>query len=306
LSNGLDLSFLKPGFLSLCPGADIRMPDDLGALEKIEVAVCWNPPRGLLARMPGLRLVQSIGAGVDHVLADPELPRHVPVCRVIDPGMASGMAAYVLWAVIHQQRHFDRYLAHAAHRRWQEEPIVPPRRHVVGIAGYGWLGSACAKALTAVGFSVRGWHRGAVRPAPPGVALYRGEDQLDAFLEGCNALVCLLPLTPQTSGFLSRRVFEKLPKGAHVINVGRGAHLVETDLLAALAAGQVGAATLDAFSDEPLPREHAFWNHPRIIVTPHIASRTDLAVIAAQTLENLAQVRQGLRPEATVDLRHGY
>jgi len=306
LSSGFDLSFLRDAFLRQSPDADLRMGDDLGALEEVEVAVCWNPPPGILARMPGLRLIQSIGAGVDHLLSDPDLPRAIPLCRVIDPGMAAGMSAYVLWAVIHHQRHFDRYLAHAAQRRWQEEPIVPPRRHVVGIAGFGWLGGACARALTAVGFSVRGWHRGGGRTLPPGVALYRGEEQLDAFLDGCHSLICLLPLTPQTAGFLCARLFAKLPRGAHVVNVGRGDHLVEADLLAALASGQLSGATLDAFTREPLPREHPFWNDPRITITPHIASRTDLAVIASQTLDNLAQVRQGLRPASAVDASRGY
>lgn len=300
------MSFLVPVFGRQVPEADVRIGNQLGALDDIEVAVCWNPPPGLLARMPGLKLVQSIGAGVDHLLSDPDLPPDVPVCRVIDPGMAAGMSAYVTWAVIHQQRHFDRYLEHARHRRWREEPIVAPHRHTVGIAGFSWLGGACARALAAIGFSVRGWHLGAARAAPPGVALYRGEEQLDAFLEGCNALVCLLPLTPKTHGFLSERVFARLPPGAHLINVGRGDHLVEADLLAALASGQIGCATLDTFSGEPLPSAHPFWDEPRITLTPHIASRTDLEVIAHQTLDNLTQVRQGLRPPSSVDPRRGY
>jgi glyoxylate/hydroxypyruvate reductase A len=208
--------------------------------------------------------------------------------------------------VIHRQRHFDRYLAHAAHQRWQPEPIVSPRSHVVGIAGFGWLGGACARSLATIGFNVRGWNRGASRTVPPGVALYQGDEQLDAFLAGCDTLVCLLPLTSQTTGFLSEAVFSKLPRGAHVVNVGRGDHLVEADLLAAIASGQLGAATLDTFTQEPLARDHPFWKEPRITITPHIASRTDLAVIARQTLDNLTQVRQGMRPSSAVDAGRGY
>jgi glyoxylate/hydroxypyruvate reductase A len=306
LSSGFDLSFLVPAILKLCPDADVRPAGQEGNLSDIEAAVCWNPAPGELARMPNLKLIQSIGAGVDHVLSDPDLPPGVPVCRVIDPGMAAGMSAYVSWAVVHHQRHFDRYLAHAAQRRWQEEPIVSPRRHVVGIAGFGWLGGACARALAAIGFDVRGWNRGASRSVPAGVALYQGNEQLEAFLTGCNTLVCLLPLTARTSGFLCEAVFAKLPRGAHVVNVGRGDHLVERDLLAAIASGHLGGATLDAFSHEPLPRDHAFWNEPRITITPHIASRTDLGAIARQTLDNLALVREGLRPPSTVDLGRGY
>ena len=306
LSSSLDLSFLAPAFQRHRPDVILRAGDRIGALEDIEAVVCWNPPPGLLARMPNLKLIQSIAAGVDHIFSDPEAPMAVPVCRVVDPGMAAGMCAYVNWAVIHHQRHFDRYLAHAARRLWQEEPIVSPRRHRVGVAGFGWLGSACARSLAAAGYDVRAWHRGANRAVPPGVAVFHGPDQLDDFLGGCDTLVCLLPLTAQTRGFLCADLFRRLPRGAHVLNVGRGDHLVEEDLLAALASGQVGWATLDTFSSEPLPPDHRFWNEPRITITPHIASRTDLDTIARQTLENLEQVRQGLAPAASVDARRGY
>lgn len=306
LSDTLDLGFLRPALARRCPGIDIRTPDRLGDPADIEAAICWNPPAGALASLPSLRLVQSIGAGVDHILRDPALPRAVPVCRVMDPGMAASMSAYVAWAVIHQQRHFDRYLASRAQRRWQEEPIVPPGRHRVGLAGLGWLGAACARVLAAAGYDVRGWRRGPGRPVPPGVAVFHGADQLDDFLAGCDTLVCLLPLTRETSGFLDRERLAKLPPGAHVVNVGRGAHVVEADLLEALASGHLAAATLDAFVDEPLPPDHPFWTEPRITVTPHIAARTDLEVIAAQTLENLAVVRAGGRPAASVDPYRGY
>ena len=306
LSSGFDLSFLVPAFARQSPEADVRQAGQLGALDEIEVAVCWNPPPGILATLPNLKLIQSIGAGVDHLLSDPHLPPGVPLCRVIDPGMAAGMSSYVSWAVIHHQRHFDRYLAHSAQQRWQEEPIVSPRSHRVGIAGFGWLGGACARSLATVGFNVRGWNRSASRQVPTGVALYQGEGQLAAFLGGCDTLVCLLPLTAQTTGFLCEGLFRQLPRGAHVINVGRGHHLVESDLMAAISSGQIGGATLDTFAQEPLPRDHPFWKEPRITITPHIASRTDVAVVARQTLDNLTQVRQGLRPPSAVDPGRGY
>ncbi len=306
MSDTLDLGFLRPALRGLSPHIDIRTADQLGDPADIEAAVCWNPPAGALARLPSLRLVQSIGAGVDHILRDPSLPRSVPVCRVLDPGMAASISAYVAWAVIHRQRHFDRYLASRAQRRWQEEPIIPPSRHRVGLAGLGWLGSACASVLAASGYDVRGWRRGPGRTAPVGIAVYHGTDQLDAFLEGCDTLVCLLPLTRETEGFLDAERLARLPRGAHVVNVGRGAHVVEADLLAAIASGQVAAATLDAFADEPLPADHPFWAETRITITPHIAGRTDLEVIAAQTLENLAVVRAGRRPAASIDPLRGY
>jgi glyoxylate/hydroxypyruvate reductase A len=230
----------------------------------------------------------------------------LPLCRIVDTGMAAGMKAYVCWAVVQQHRGMQAYVARSQVRRWEEQPVVSPRHHRVGIAGLGTLGLACAEALAAIGYPVRGWSRSAKEALPPGVEGFHGAAQLDEFLSGCDTLVCLLPLTAETHGFLDAALFAKLPRGAHLINVGRGDHLVEADLQPALDAGQLSAATLDAFSQEPLPPGHPFWGDPRILVTPHIATRTDSLVIARQTLDNLASVRQGRRPANQVDLARGY
>ncbi|WP_235185005.1 2-hydroxyacid dehydrogenase [Cupriavidus sp. SK-3] len=306
LSSVLDMRYLVPAFRAAAPGLDLRMGPDLGALDEIDAAVCWVPPPGLLAAMPKLRLVQSLGAGIDHLRSDPDLPSGPTVCRIVDTAMAGSMTAYVTWAVIQHQRSMGAYLASAAARQWQEQPIVAPSRHRVGIAGLGTLGVASARALQAVGYSVRGWSRSPKTDLPEGVEAFHGQDGLDAFLAGCDALVCLLPLTAQTQGFLCAGLFARLPRGAHLINVGRGSHLVEADLLRALDEGTLGAATLDAFQHEPLPAEHPFWRHPRIVVTPHVAARTDSATIARQTLDNLAQLRRGQRPAVAVDPARGY
>ena len=306
LSAVLDMAYLAPDFRAQCPGIDLRLGADLGPLEDIEVALCWFPPHGLLARMPGLRLVQSLAAGVDHITADAALPRHVPLCRIVDPEMASGMTAYVCWAVIEQQRGMRRYVDDARAGRWQEQPLRPPGRHRIGIAGLGTLGMACAEALSAIGYAVRGWSRSPKSDLPEGVAGFHGIEQLDDFLAGCDTLVCLLPLTVETQGFLDARVFARLPRGAHVVNVGRGAHVVDTDLLQALDDGQLDGATLDAFVDEPRPPAHPYWRDPRILVTPHIATRTDTSVIARQTLLNLARLNRGEQPLNVVDLERGY
>jgi glyoxylate/hydroxypyruvate reductase A len=306
LSEVLDLGYVADAFRAVDPGVEVRQGADLGALHEIDVAVCWFAPHGRLAQMPALRLVQSLAAGVDHVLADPDLPRALPLCRIVDSGMAAGMKAYVCWAVVQQHRGMRAYVAHSAAGRWQEQPVVSPGRHRVGIAGLGTLGLACADALAAIGYQVRGWSRSAKAGLPAGVAAFHGDDQLDEFLSGCDTLVCLLPLTPRTQGFLDADLFARLPRGAHIVNVGRGDHLVEADLLQALAQGRLSAATLDAFSQEPLPATHPFWKEPRILVTPHIATRTDATVIAQQTLANLASLRQGIRPVNQVDIERGY
>lgn len=308
LSQPIALDYLLPAFRAQFPGADLRVADAaghaLGALGDIEAAVCWYPPPGLLAQMPRLALVQSLAAGVDHIAGDPALPA-VPVCRIVDPEMGSGMAAYVTWAVIHQQRAMGAYLASARAGRWEEQPIVPPLLHRVGIAGLGTLGLRCAQALQALGYRVRGWSRSPKAGLPEGIEAFHGDAGRDAFLAGCDTLVNLLPLTEDTRGLLDARLFARLPRGAHLVNVGRGPHLVEADLLAALASGQLGAATLDAFTTEPLPAGHPFWHHPRIVVTPHIATRTRPEVIARQTHDNLARLRRG-EPLDAVDFARGY
>ena len=306
LSEVLDMQYLANAFTQACPGIELRMGTELGRLDEIDAAVCWFAPHGLLARLPKLKLVQSLAAGVDHLTADPALPREVPLCRVVDTTMAAGMKAYVSWAVVQQQRGMRAYAASAATATWQEQPFVTPLRHRVGIAGLGNLGLACASALAAIGYPVRGWSRSPKVALPLGVTGFHGDAQLGEFLSGCDTLVCLLPLTPQTRGFLNAELFAQLPLGAHLINVGRGDHLVEANLLQALDKGMLSAATLDAFSQEPLPPGHPFWADPRILITPHIATRTDASVIAQQTLANFAQLQQGRRPDNRVDLARGY
>ncbi len=309
LSEVLDLGYLAKAFDKAFPGIDLRMGNDvasLGPVEDIDVAVCWFPPHGLLAQLPKLQLIQSLAAGIDHIAADPDLPRGLPLCRIVDSTMAAGMKAYVSWAVVQQHRGMAAYVASSAAGRWEEQPVVSPRHHRVGIAGLGTLGMACADALATIGFQVRGWSRSAKTDLPDGVQSFHGNDQLGDFLSGCDTLVCLLPLTTQTHGFLNAGLFAQLPRGAHLINVGRGDHLVEADLMSALQSSQLSGATLDAFSVEPLPPAHAFWREPRILVTPHISTRTDPSVIAQQTLANLATLRQGERPRHLVDLTRGY
>jgi glyoxylate/hydroxypyruvate reductase len=306
LSRTVDLSFLVPAFEAACPGVDLRLLPDLGRLHDIEAAACWQSPPGVLATLPALRLVQSLAAGIDHVTGDATWPRQLPLCRIVDPEMASGMAAYVVWAVVQQQRHMGRLLQQASQQLWQVQPVQPTQQHRVGIAGLGVMGQACARALLALGYSVRGWRRSGDGAVPDGVALFHGDGQRADFLAGCDTLVNLLPLTEATRGVLAAALFRQLPRGAHLVNVGRGEHLVESDLLAALASGQLGAATLDTFAQEPLPAGHPFWLHPQITVTPHIATRSHPAVMVRQTLDNLAALRAGRWPAAMVDLARGY
>ena len=293
VSDQIAMDYLRPAFSARFPQAKLHRIDtevqELDALAEIDAVVCWSPPVGLLARMPRLRLIQSVGAGTDHITRDTTLP-DVPIHRIVDAEMAAGMNAYVAWAVVHGQRHMGGYIESQRRAAWEESPVVPPGRHRVGIAGLGVLGQSAARALAAIGYRVRGWSRSPKQGLPEGVEAYHGDAARADFLAGCDTLVCLLPLTDDTQGILNAELFAQLPRGARLVNAGRGAQLVQDDLLAALESGQIASAVLDAFVEEPLPQAHPFWHHPRITVTPHIATRTGPEAIARQTEDNLKRL----------------
>lgn len=285
------------------PDLDIRVWPELGAPDEIEAALVWLPPPGLLASLPCLRAVFSLGAGVDAMLRDPTLP-DLPLCRMVDPSLTATMAEYVLACVLWYHRQFDVYAGQQAQRCWRLHLPRPAAACCVGVMGLGVLGSATASLLAAHGFSVRGWSR---RPrAVAGVETFAGCESLHAFLAASDMLVCLLPLTAATENILDAKLFDQLPAGARLIQVGRGRQLVEADLLAALDAGRLAHATLDVVREEPLPPEHPFWTHPRIRLTPHSASYCQPATGAALVAENLARLRDGRPLLHVVDRRRGY
>jgi glyoxylate/hydroxypyruvate reductase A len=284
------------------PGLDIRLFPDAGDPAGIEAAVVWTShDMAELRRYPNLRLVVSMGAGVDHLLRPPP---GVPVARLKDARLTQGMTEWVLLNVLRFHRQDLEYRALQAERRWEELPAPDTASRRVGILGLGELGGAAAAALVALGFPVMGWSR-----APkerPGVACFHGPDGLDAVLRRADILVCLLPLTPGTRGILDRRALGLLPRGACLLNAARGGHLVQDDLLAALDSGQVAGAALDVFEPEPLPPDHPFWGHPRVVMTPHAASITVPSSAAPQVAENLRRARSGRPLVNLVDFGAGY
>ncbi|WP_414450515.1 2-hydroxyacid dehydrogenase [Burkholderia sp. 22PA0099] len=300
LSDGFDLSPLLAPLRERLPGLRIAGVDT--DPHDADIAVCWRPPSGALARLPSLRLVHSIAAGVDHILADPALPA-VPVCRVVDPTHAQGMGEFVMWAVLHFHRGLDRVLANQRERRWLRYPQVAAGERSVGVMGLGVLGQHVARQLADAGFRVRGWSR--ERKTIDGVETF-GADGFDAFLAGSELLVCLLPLTPETRGIVDRRLLARLPRGAKLIHVGRGEHLVPADVLAALQDGTLGGAVIDVFEREPLPEDDPFWCAPNLIVTPHMASVASFEQIAEQIAANVRRLRDGAPLANQVDVLRGY
>jgi glyoxylate/hydroxypyruvate reductase A len=283
---------------------DIRINQGPEGDEDVEFAIVWKPPPGRLRALPNLKVIFSIGAGVDHVFADPDLPKDVPIVRLIDETLTTQMTEYVVMNVLWHHREMDDYAALAAEKTWRHlhPPRTPDRR--VGIMGLGVLGSAAGEALSRFGFSLAAWTRGP-RDWPLGEA-YSGADGLAPFLSRTDILVCLLPLTPETTGILNAENFAALPRGAMLINAARGGHLIEADLLEALEDGQIKSATLDVFEEEPLAPDHPFWSHPKVRVTPHVASLTYPDAAAQEIARNIARFRAGEPMIGVVDTAREY
>ena len=268
----------------------------------IDYAVVWKPPAKLVAGLTPVRAVFNLGAGVDAV-AELAWPSGIPLVRLVDAGMAEQMTEYVAYAVLRRYREFTDYEEAQRESRWQQRARLDKSLFNVGILGMGVLGSAAAETLLSLGFPVTGWSR--MGKGLPGVRMFARGD-LDAFLATCRILVCLLPLTRDTRGLLDRRALSGLPRGAYVVNVARGALLVDADLIALLDAGHISGAMLDVFRDEPLAPGHAFWHHPRISVTPHVSAVTQIGASVAQVAANIRRLEEGLPVPGVVDRVHGY
>lgn len=288
----------------LLPHIECRSWSDPGDLDDIDIAVVWRPPPGGLKRFSNLKLIVSIGAGIDHVLADPERPCHVPIMRTTGEDLKIRMREYVTLHVLRLHRRLPEIEAAQSRREWLRPVIPPAPERRVGIMGLGDLGSDCARTLKVVGFDVRGWSRR--RKSIDGVESFAGDGELSAFLEGAEILVCLLPLTPATEGILDAELFARLPHGASIVNAARGNHLVESDLLDALDRGQIAAATLDVFHEEPLPASSPFWTHPKVLVTPHVASLIDPVTGSKAIAANIERFLAGDPVADLVDLEQGY
>lgn len=263
--------------------------------EAIAAAVVANPAPGALAGMPQLRLVQSLWAGVEKLLADKTLPADVPLARMVDPAMSAAMAETALWAVLGVHRRFFDYAAQQAQAEWQPHPQRRSGEIGVLVLGAGHMGQAVGTRLAAQGYRVGHWRAHGGDAAPLAELLARAE-----------IVVNLLPLTTATRGLLDARFFAAMPRGASIVNLARGAHVVDEDLLAALDSGHVSRAVLDVFHSEPLAADHAFWSHRRVIVLPHVAALTDARSAAGIVAANLRALREGAPLAYLVDRARGY
>ena len=268
--------------------------------EDVEYAVSWKHPRGVFKNYPNLKVIASMGAGVDHITSDPEIPENVTITRIVDNQLRVDMSVFVLSLILDHLRNIS---LHHCSSTWEPKKYLRITDTRVGILGLGELGSGVAENLVMNGFQVSGWAKSAKEIE--GVSTYSG-DELNDFLDDINVLVCLLPLTPETENILNKDLFEKLPKGAYLINVARGEHLVEQDLLDMVNSGQLSGAALDVFRKEPLPEDHPFWKNNRILVTPHIASVTDPKEVVPQLIENYKRMKKGEELQNVVTREKGY
>jgi glyoxylate/hydroxypyruvate reductase len=270
----------------------------------VDIALAANPPWGELATYPNLRFVQSLWAGVDRLLGDPALPKNITLARLIDPAMAQSMVEGAVVATMLVHRQLPAYLRQQHLRTWRQLPQPVASRRTVGVLGFGQMGQPVCTTLATLGFRVHAWGQ---HPRSDTTIVYSwGDTGLHSMLLETHILLNLLPLTPATTGILNQQLFAQLPKGAALINLGRGAHLVDDDLLDALSSGHLSHAVLDVFHQEPLPTNHPFWAHPQITVLPHVAATTDPATAAPIAVQNIVAFRAGRPLTGLVSRSLGY
>jgi glyoxylate/hydroxypyruvate reductase A len=291
-------------FAQALPQAETVVWQEGQRLPPCDYAVLWAPTPALLDQLAHVKAIFLMGAGVDAILKFGDALPDVPIIRLGDAGMGEQMAEYVAYAVLRYFRRFDEYEQQARQGVWNPLAARKKDEFAVGVLGLGQLGIPVAKALRQLGFPVRGWSR--TSKDLPGVDCYAGMESLDDFLAGTRVLVCMLPLTPDTNNLLDRARLSKLPRGAYLVNVARGAQVAEPDLLALIRAGHILGATLDVFRNEPLPAPHPFWGEPRITITPHISALTVREEAVRQIAHKITLLEQGEHVADVVDRNRGY
>jgi len=270
-------------------------------LDKVEVLLVWKPlPLGVIDNLPNLKFISSMGAGVDHLLGDPQIPTNIPVVRIVDSRLKMDMCNYVIMGIMMHQRNFNSLKTNQQKHKWERITYQNLR---VGVLGLGELGGHLVRTLSSAGFEVSGYSR--TTKTIEGVECFSG-DQLTEFLSGLDVLVNLLPVTPLTEGILNASLFNRLKEGCYLMNVARGAHLNESELIESIDNGQLSGAMLDVFNEEPLPSDHPFWSQPKITITPHVASVTTPSSAIKVVIENCKRLKNGDVLLHLVDLQRGY
>jgi len=308
LCERLDLPAFYSAAMAEKKGLRLYRPEDVPDPARIRFALVWSPADDAFDAYPNIELVQVIAAGVDGVIHNPSLPKDMTITRVHDPEQAAIMAGFAAWQVVWHHRKMGTYIKSQSESKWSRyliKTLKSPSQVTVGILGYGLMGKAIAQSIATLGFNVLVASR-TDGPSDAGTTRISGDNAVNDVAAKSDILINVLPLTEHTRDILNADLFAIMPKGAALIQLGRGDHMVEEDLLAALEAGQIGGASLDVFKQEPLPETHPFWTHPNVFITPHEASVTSPAVVATSLEDALAQMGAGQRPTTAVDTKTGY
>ena len=300
-----DMEVWSSGLQEAMPEIDIKVYPDEGDVNDIEYAVVWKHPRGILKKYPNLKAILSLGAGVDHIISDSELPKGLPIVRLVDKKLTHEMYLHSLHWVLHF--HSDQYLYRIQQqsREWIQQSSVQSEDRTIGIMGLGNIGKAIGDSLVNLDFKVIGW---GARPknSTGEIEYYYGHEQLSEFLSQTDILINILPLTENTKNILTKNELKLLPKGSFIINIGRGGIINENDLLSFLNSGHINAAALDVFAQEPLPENNSLWGHSSVYITPHIAGQSNPGSAAKTIAENIRLIEKGESPYPIYSLNSGY
>ena len=300
-----DMEVWSNGLQKAMPEMDIKVYPDDGDVNEVEFAVVWKHPRGILKKYPNLKAILSLGAGVDHIISDPDLPEGLPIIRLVDKKLTHEMCLHALHWVLHF--HSDQYLYRSQQlkRQWIQQSSIQTEDRTIGIMGLGNIGRSIGELLVTQSFNVIGWGANQ-KSSLTDIKYYYGQDQLSDFLGRTNILINVLPLTSDTTNIITKKELRLLPKNSFIINIGRGGIINEDDLLTLLSDGHIKAAALDVFTQEPLPENNSLWGHPSVYITPHIAGQSNPNSAGQTISENIHRIQKGELPYPIYSRTNGY
>ena len=300
-----DMEVWSNGLQKAMPEMDIKVYPDDGDVNEVEFAVVWKHPRGILKKYPNLKAILSLGAGVDHIISDPDLPEGLPIIRLVDKKLTHEMCLHALHWVLHF--HSDQYLYRSQQlkRQWIQQSSIQTEDRTIGIMGLGNIGRSIGELLVTQSFNVIGWGANQ-KSSLTDIKYYYGQDQLSDFLGRTNILINVLPLTSDTTNIITKKELRLLPKNSFIINIGRGGIINEEDLLTLLSDGHIKAAALDVFTQEPLPENNSLWGHPSVYITPHIAGQSNPNSAGQTISENIYRIQKGELPYPIYSRTNGY
>jgi glyoxylate/hydroxypyruvate reductase A len=300
-----DMEVWSNGLQKAMPEMDIKVYPDDGDVNEVEFAVVWKHPRGILKKYPNLKAILSLGAGVDHIISDPDLPEGLPIIRLVDKKLTHEMCLHALHWVLHF--HSDQYLYRSQQlkRQWIQQSSIQTEDRTIGIMGLGNIGRSIGELLVTQSFNVIGWGANQ-KSSLTDIKYYYGQDQLSDFLGRTNILINVLPLTSDTTNIITKKELSLLPKNSFIINIGRGGIINEDDLLTLLSDGHIKAAALDVFTQEPLPENNSLWDHPSVYITPHIAGQSNPNSAGQTISENIYRIQKGELPYPIYSRTNGY